>query len=258
MAGRYNTVLMAIAFSFAIGVAQQAEKKVVPFNASAYPPDKFSVTSKDYCLNEITIQVVQVKGRGSSQEPRACRAWFKVKKGDQLLNQVYFDDIDAVGFSFGVFVPRNQPLPDRFIAVKEGDYDGRLLIVSETGVLANLPGGFYFLTDDKRFLVGEQVRDDSPLIVVDTTANKVIIDGRKSKTIPEVKDWYRDNLGYFFTGADQSGQAGRAHKGQVYRLDLEHLTMVRVPITIKQLAAAHKVVYDFDPRKMRDCTSLPQ
>ena len=56
-----------------------------------------------------------------------------------MATQVSCDDIEPVGFSYGLFVPKRQPVPSYFVALKEGDYDGRLL----------LPGGFYFVTRGK-------------------------------------------------------------------------------------------------------------
>jgi hypothetical protein len=139
-----------------------------------------------------------------ASSPHACRAWFQVEKGNRLLRQLYDDDIDPSGFSHGIFLPKRQLLPDYFVAVKEGDYDGRLLLVAKNGTLKNLPGGFYFLTTDQNFVIGEYATDSSALIVVDVGRRQVIIDGSKRREIPAVKNWYQDHAGYFFTEAEYS------------------------------------------------------
>jgi hypothetical protein len=41
------------------------------------------------------------------------------------------------------------------VAVKEGDYDGRQLLVDKDGSTHDLLGGVFFLTEDRRFLVSE-------------------------------------------------------------------------------------------------------
>jgi hypothetical protein len=54
-------------------------------------------------------------------------------KGGQLLKRFYYRDINPGGSSFGLFLPKQQPSSDDFVAVKEGDYDGRLLLVDKDG-----------------------------------------------------------------------------------------------------------------------------
>ena len=118
-----------------------------------------------------------------------------------MVSRLYYADIEPVGFSFGIFVPKRQPLEGYFIAVKEGDYDGRLLLVGKNGTVTDFPGGFYFVTADKRFLVGEYATDGSPLVVMDVERHTAVIDGTKDSTIPEPFNYYRDSSGYFYTEA---------------------------------------------------------
>jgi len=67
--------------------------------------------------------------------PSDCRAWLEVRQGGRVLHQAYFDDIDAVGDDYGIFLPEHQPLADYFLAFKAGDYDPRLLLVGKDGAL---------------------------------------------------------------------------------------------------------------------------
>ena len=236
-------------------------QKVQAFNPKDYPAGTFQVTENHYTHGQVTVRVLQAKkATPDASSPHACRAWFEVKKEDRLLKRLYYDDIEAVGFSYGIFVPKRQPLPDYFVAVKEGDYDGRLLLVAKNGTLANLPGGFYFLTTDQRFVVGEHATDSSELVVIDVVRRQVVIDGSKSREIPPVENWYQDGAGYFFTEPDASDQAfpPREKQGFVYRLDLEHHRVVKAAITSRELAAARKIAYDFDPLRKENCTSKQQ
>ena len=218
------------------------------------------ISRKEFSHGDVTVRVTQVKNAGYKLLPYTCRAWFEVRKDNRLIKRQYYDDIDPSGFSYGIFVPKQQPIEDYFVAVKEGDYDGRLLLVSRDGALSNLPGGFYFLTDDKRFLLEEYASDDSSLVVVDVSMHKMVIDARDDSSIPEVLNWYRDTVGYFFTEPDPASKAWppTEKRGHVYRLDLRNLKVTKIGGEPRMFANAHKVSYDFDPRKKRDCSSEPQ
>lgn len=226
----------------------------------AYPADEFRVSQHDYQRGSVSVRVIQAKRlRGSVTPPSYCRASLEVWKGDQMMKQVYYDDIEAVGFSYGIFIPKRQPLPAYFVAVKEGDYDGRLLLIGKDGSLADLPGGFYFVTRDKRYLIGLHAMDSSVLVVVDVAKRQVVIDGEK-EGVPEIHSWYRNDAGYFFTRVDESDHSDKPReiRDYVYRLDLLQYRVAKVSISEASLAAAHRLDYDFDPRELTDCASAPQ
>jgi len=256
----HSHALFLLVFLLAGGSQSAPSEKTPVFDARMYPVSEFHVSRRSYSHGEVTVQVIQAKAKEHIKEPRYCRAWFEIRKGPSLLKRLYYDDMEPVGFSYGIFVPREQPLSDYFVAVKEGDYDGRLLLVDKDGHVTNLPGGFYFLTADKRFLVGDYASDDEVMIVVDVAKREVVIDGREVRGIPEDLNWYRDSAGYFFTAPDESSKEWPPHekKGYVYRLDPERRTVLGTPMNASQFARARKVAYDFDPRQKADCTSTPQ
>jgi hypothetical protein len=240
---------------------RSAAEEPQAFALSDYPPKIFQVTQANFPNGDVSVRVIQARKRiPGGSTPFVCRAWLETRRGDQLLQRVYFEDIDAAGFSYGIFVPKRQPLPDYFIAVKEGDYNGRLLLVAKDGNVTNLPGGFYFVTRDRRFLIGEHAEDGSYLVVIDVAQRQVVLDAEMLRDIPKVANWYRDEDGYFFTGTDESDQGFRPRemRGFIYRLDLKTHKVARTSVTQKKLAIARKIKYDFDPRKKQDCTSAPQ
>lgn len=237
-----------------------AKSKVLPFNPADYPHNKFRVTQSEYPLGNFLVRVIEVKNLGYTVPPHTCRAWLQVQNGDQILKQAYFgdNDMEPVGFSFGLFVPKKQPLDDYFIAVKEGNYDGRLLLVGNDGSLTNLPGGYYFLTDDKKFLIGEYATDGSFLIVINVTQHRVVLDTRKDSTMPEPFNYYRNKEGYFFTEAKDTDKGWLEQRSHIFRIDLVQNRIVKKSASPATFSAAQKMNYDFDPRKMQDCTSKAQ
>jgi len=163
-----------------------------------------------------------------------------------LVKRFFYGDIEPVGFSFGAFVPKNQP--DGYVAVvKEGDYDGRLLLIDREGKVVDLEGGFYFVTADKNFLVSEYSSDSPGFSVVDLVGSKVIL---QPKDAPEIGGWYRDSEGYFFMEYEGGGKA--------QRVDMSNRRMSKTVVSKAHKKNATKVRYDFDPRSKNDCVATPQ
>ena len=142
------------------------------------------------------------------------------------------------------FCPGSSHLRTTLWPVKEGDYDGRLLLVSKDGVTHDLIGGWFFLTEDRRFLVTEYFSDLYEVVV---SISKRIrkywrhrIFRRSEvgiKTIPDISLW------------------STARPDHAERLDLERGQLVKITVSPAERSTARKVMYDFDARKMRDCTS---
>jgi hypothetical protein len=172
-----------------------AQKGMNVFRAGDYPSGKFKVTQRTLTVGTVTIQVIQVKNLGYTMEPDTCRAWLDVRKGNQLLKRFYYRDFKLVGGSFGLFLPKQQPSADYFVAVKEGDYDGRLLLVDKDGATHYLLRGMFFLTEDRRYLVSEYVSDLYALVVFDLQENEQVMEARN---LPEIGSGYKDEAGYFF------------------------------------------------------------
>jgi hypothetical protein len=103
-------------------VTRQQGKSV--FRAGDYPSGKFKVTQKDFTHGTVNIRVIQVKNLGYTMEPDTCRAWLEVRRGDQLLKRFYYSDFWPVGGSFGLFLPKQQPSSDYFVAVRKGTTTG--------------------------------------------------------------------------------------------------------------------------------------
>jgi hypothetical protein len=242
-----NKLAVLLAISLLSDAQLPPLKKSPAFDPKAYPPNKFKISRKDYPLGEITVRVTQVRNEGYTMDPDTCRAWLEVKRGDQLVKRLYYANIEPVGGNYGIFVPNQQPSPDYFVAVKDGDYDGRLFVVSKDGQLADVLGGSYFLTADHKFLVSEYSSDLHAIVVFDVGENRKVLE---SRNIPEIDTWYQDDDGYFFTEYGKPGHADR--------LDLVNGKLTKIRVTHAEITKAHKVRDDFDTAKKQDCSSQPQ
>jgi len=249
-------LLLVFLFSSHLSASGQQIKR---FDPKSYPAGSFKVSRHDYPLGNYTIRIIQAKRfhEGITPPPSVCRAWLQVREGGRILRQAYFDDIDAVGGEYGIFLPEHQPLTNYFVAVKAGDYDGRLLLVGKDGSLANLPGGGYFLTPNKRYLIGSHFTDSESLVVVDVAQRRVVIDGEKQK-LWDVGDWYLDGTGYFYIENEETGQPRQPQQSTVaiYRLDLKHFKVQTEKINAEHLKSLRKINYD-PWQNPSDCTSAP-
>ena len=229
------------------------------FDLKSYPAGTFHTSSHDYPIGKVTVRIIQVKAldEGRSTNPSLCRAWLQVREGSKILRQAYFNDIDAVGGSYGIFLPKHQPFSDYFLALKEGDYDGRLLLVGEDGSLTNLPGGDLSLTPDKRFIIGSHDSDYQSLFAIDVAHRRLAIDGEKG-SLPPVGGLYVDKAGYFFTGDDESGEPPDPNLKTmaIYRLDLTRFTVKKSTIAVDRLKSIREVK-SVPWQKSPDCTSAP-
>jgi hypothetical protein len=237
------------------GLTQLAAQEAPAFNPRAYPSAKYQVTRTSHILGGVTIQIIHAKKRKPNGSPPSyCRAWVEVSRGENLLRRIHYSDFEPVGFSYGVFVPAKQPSEDYFALVKEGDYDGHLLLVDREGVVTDLLGGFFFVIAGGRFIVSEYLSDESGLAVFDLKAHRLLM---QSTEIPDIQNWYKDGAGYFFTESEWSNGSPYPHEkpNVAYRLDLSGRKVVKISMGPQQLKSAARVEHDFDPRKSADCVS---
>jgi hypothetical protein len=89
--------------------------------------------------------------------PESNSAYLEIKIQDHKPVRKYYPDINGLGGAADVrFVPVSS-MPDFRFFVKNGDYDGRTIIVSKDGRVADIEGGGFILFD--HFLISERGTD---------------------------------------------------------------------------------------------------
>lgn len=224
------------------------------FIPNQYSPDDFKISQAEFRHGDTVIRIIQVKkiSRKFDEPPHTCRAWLDVMRAKQAVFRRYFDDIDAVGFSYGLFVPEVRPAPPFFAVVKNGDYDGRLFLVHKDGKVFDLVGGFYFISENKRYLFSHYASDTSGLAVFDLKEGRVVFSSDKLPAYQH--QWYIRKGSYFFTASEWLGSGMPSEKeGVAYFYDFKSRKIIEEKITSTELAASKPVAYDFDPRECEDC-----
>jgi hypothetical protein len=265
---KINNVIIAAWFMVTLlfipyGVVSAAESiEFRPFDRAEYGPGDFDVTTHTYSHGKIRVKLTQAKRLGSraGEPPYACRAWLEVYDGKTRIWERYFDDMNPAGFSFGLSVPLKQPSPDFLAVVKNGDSDGRLFLIDRKGMVTELPGGFYFVSFDRRYLYSEYTANIQEVVVFDLLFGKIILDTKTSDSslLPgDIYDWYHDGSKFYFTIA-KSGAPGKEvveeDRRTIYEVKLNPPGIARVTAEFSRL---HHKRWDFDPRTFTDCCSDP-
>ena len=226
-----------------------------PFIKRQYPSKDFTISQADFNHGNVVIKIIGAKKRSEKydQPPHFCWTWLSVMKSNKTIYKKYFDDIEPVGFSYGLFIPKVQPPSPYFAVVKNGDYNGRLFIIHKNGKVFDLMGGFYFFSKDKRYLFSEYASDSSGLAVFDLRDGRVVF---SSVELPaEMYQWYEKDITYFFTASEWPNNSGmpQEKEGIAYFYDLKKHKIKEKGISRSELSASKPVAYDFDPREYEDC-----
>lgn len=226
-----------------------------PFIQRQYSPKEFKISQGEFRNGNIIIRIVEAKKKPEGQQtpPHICRAWLEVNKSNQTLFRKYYGDIDPVGYSYGLFVPENQPPRPFFAIVKQGDYDGRLFLVHKDGKVWDLMGGSYFISKNKRYLFSLYASDISGLAVFDLKERRVVFSSDKMPEYPY--QWYTIKGAYFFTAYEWLGTSGTPSekKGVGYFYDFKSHRIIDKAISRAELAASKPVAFDFEPKECEDC-----
>jgi hypothetical protein len=241
--------------SVAVNAQTSSDVKFRPFVQNEYDPKDFVVSQAEFHKGNVLIRIIQAKNisRKYNETPYLCRAWIDIVKSEQTIFRRYFDDMDPIGFSYGLFIPEVQPPAPFFAVVKNGEYDGRLYLVHEDGKVDDLMGGFYFMTNDKRYLFSEYVSDGTGLVVFDLTAGNIVFSSNK---IPYIHQWYVKDGAYFFTESEwiPSNYGTPTEKpGIAYFYDFKTHQIILKKITAAEIVTSKALAYDFDPRDYKDC-----
>jgi hypothetical protein len=228
------------------------------FAADQYNSKEFKISQRNITHGKINLRIIQAKKLiHFTDSPNHCRAWFDVIKSKKNVFQRYYDDVGPVGFSFGLFVPKVQPPSPYLAVIKNGDYDGRLLLVRNDGKVHDLMGGFYFITKDKRYLFSQYASDIEGLVVFDLKTDRIVF---SSDNIPYIHQWYIYGEDYFFTESEwiKTNLGKPTEKGGVaYFYDFNTHQIIPKNMTATEMASAKALVYDFDPRGYEDCITVP-
>lgn len=226
------------------------------FELKELNPKHFNVSQIERKHGEATILIRLAKKISNiSSAPHACRAWLEVTVHGKRTFTRYFDDIEPVGFSYGLFV-LDMHLGPYLPIVKSGDYDGRLYLISGDGSALDVPGGDILVSPDSRYLFSQWASDSSAVTVIDLKRGRVVY---MSDKLPYIQDWYHTDGQVFFTESEWLGDStGPTRKpGVTYWYDFKRHKFRARNVDVENIKSATPLPFVFDLSLQADCSAVP-
>lgn len=133
-------------------------------------------TEKIHYFYDYEITVTQYKRTSYPMtSPYICRAAIKITKKRRQIKKFEWYDIDAVGWHYGVFLPKSQESKDHFLLFKYGDYNSRTIILTKHGQVFDFGGGDYKIVDNKYLITNHHQDAITGLTVFDLEENEPIL-----------------------------------------------------------------------------------
>lgn len=248
------TVLFLMAGNTTLSADERGEYK--EFKSLNYPSTNFNIIKTQFHHGEVVISIIQVKNKRdlaihtNDENDFYCRAWFSIEKNGKILSRQYFN-IEPVGGSYGIYVPKNQPSPDYFIFEKDGDYKTTIYLIEKDGKVNSIHGGNFFVTNDSKYLFSQNYEsEDGVTDVFDLIQGKLIFSGM----IPNYEA-YRKNGLYFYSKLElaPNGNDEVENKKSIYYFDFKNSKFIIKNVNEAYFKGATKVKDALDANDFSDC-----
>ena len=207
----------------------------VTINGKSYSKNDFIIETQTFGLNSVTIKIAQITNKAIPNNDFYRRAIIQTMKNKRVVDELYFNDMDPVGSWGGICFNEYQPILNYVIGSKYGDYNGQIIIINKNGKIISKPGGNYFLTADKRFLISDWDSDLSGITIFDFEANKIVF----SDKIPvHHTKWYENN-GKFYT----TEWAKNVETNNIYEFNLNGFTFTKSDLSGDKIRRFKSVTY---------------
>lgn len=236
---------MAVFFCKAL-FAQQKNEHIKPFAAKDYPAKWYDIRYDSSNFKEFAIKVIHVLNvnykpdidiTNMKDDPNnfTCRGWVYIKnnKTQKVVDTLYYADMLGGGGCSGIYMPSIQPRTDYFVVVKNGDYDGHLIIVDSLGnVTIEKGGGNLQISTDKRYLFSNYNSDIQAATIFDFNKHKTILTADSvlnGSEEPVIMDWYfKDNqyMAQVHTDREEGENPDTLHiTVGIYNFDKHNITL---------------------------------
>ncbi len=134
----------------------------------------------------------------------SCNASLVTYKSGKVIDSIRYDKVEALGSEYGIFYvgvyPYKGDYPLHWLFCKEGDYDGRTILIEESGRIRDIKGGQVHVDDDNGMVLSVYSSDISGLTVYDLKSDSMIFEMPEFE--PRPLFFYRDDLRYFASCRD--------------------------------------------------------
>ena len=184
-------------------------------------------TSVRFTLGDVDIETSQAKTIGQDQTA-SVTSTLVVKRGDAVVQQVSYAAAGSDSPALGLTVPKAQPVPNYFIALKNDGAVSRLLLVNLQGRMWDLAGGAYFLSRDGRYLISDGHAQGGGLTIFDLTRQQIVVElehanalGLEDLPLSQAKRYWSARFGFICTAEEKPATTpgGKRVPQTVYALE---------------------------------------
>ncbi|TRZ43130.1 SH3 domain-containing protein [Robertkochia solimangrovi] len=194
-----------------------------------------SLTVKEEHIKELNIKIVQLSPSENNYD-FYCKGLIRTIKGNKLIDEINYGNIDPVGSSFGLTYSLNQNKNHPFIVSKFGDYSGEIIIIQENGKIQRFAGGQYFLTENGKYLVSDWSSDISGLTIYDLEKKEVRLNKELNFYLGK---WCISNGVYFAPILD-----GGKKSDQTYEIDFNDFQLKKSKLKTKEASEIEMINKD--------------
>ncbi len=167
----------SIFFCFSIGIVlngqnlQKLDNGII-IKGTQYLNTEYNTEFQTFTLDSVIIEIGQIFEKPFSTHKFYCKAIIQAKINNKIINELYFDDFEPVGDSYGLCFNKNQLITNYIIGSKYGDYEGLVILIDSRGRIFKKSGGNYFISANRKYLISRWNSDLSGMTVFDFDKNK--------------------------------------------------------------------------------------
>jgi hypothetical protein len=194
-------------------------KNGISINGNQYSDKEYNIEFQTFTLDSVTIKIAQIFRKEFNGNEFNCKAIIQTTEKDRIIDELYFDNIEPVGSSFGICFNERQPNKKFLIGSKYGDYSGQLIIIDNKGKITKNSGGDYFISDNNRFIISDWYSDLSGMTIFNFETSKIVY----SKELPVyLSKWYENAGKYYAAEWDNNKETDN-----IYEFNLDNFSFVK-------------------------------
>lgn len=224
--------LLLIAF-LSNGQNLEKLKNGVSIKGNQYFEKEFNIEFQTFILDSVTIEIAQIFRKEFNGEDFNCKAIIQTTRKDRIIEELYFENIEAVGSSYGICFNEKQPSKNFIIGSKFGDYYGQIILIDRKGKIINKSGGEYFTSTNKRFIISDWHSDLSGITIFDFETGKIAY----SNELPVyLSEWYEYEGKYYAAKWE-----GNRETDNIYEFNLDNFSLGKTDLNLEKLHQFKKV-----------------
>ena len=219
-------ILLTIVFGLK-GQSLQRLKNGVLIKGNQYLDRDYNIEIQTFYLDSVIVEIAQILRKKFDGDNFNCKAIIQTRTKNRNIDELYFENIEPVGSSYGICFTKNQTNKKYIIGSKYGDYDGLLIIINSTGKILGESGGNYFVSKDKKYLFSDWYSDLTGITIFDLEKNAVVY----SKELPVyLSKWFEDKGKYYAAQWIENKEIDT-----IYTFDLTSFSLSKTNISLTKL-----------------------